>query len=42
MIKSGLILADLSMIELFLVALESYLGNCFSVLNDALSKVSIY
>ena len=38
-VKTGLVLADLCMVELFLVALETYLTHCFSAVADAFTKV---
>jgi hypothetical protein len=38
-IKTAIVLADFSMIELFLVALETYLSHCLSVVTDAFSRV---
>jgi hypothetical protein len=39
LIKTGLVLANFSVIELFLVALEIYLTHCFSALSDIPTKV---
>lgn len=38
-IKTGLILADFSIIELFLISLETYFVLCFSAITDVFSKV---
>jgi len=41
MIKTGLVLADFSVIELFLISLEHYFTLCLSTLKDRLSHVLI-
>lgn len=40
-IKTAIVLADFCMIELFLMALETYLSHCLSVVTDAFSRVDI-
>jgi hypothetical protein len=40
MIKTGLVLADFAIIELFLISLEHYFGLCLSTMKDKLSLVS--
>ena len=40
MIKTGLVLADFALIELFLISLEHYFGLCLSTMKDKLSLVS--
>lgn len=39
LIKTSLVLANFSVVELFLVALEIYLTHCFSAISDGLAKV---
>jgi len=41
MVKTGLVLADFAIIELFLISLEHYFGLCLSTLKDRLSHVKI-
>lgn len=38
-VKTALVLADLSIIELFLVALETYLSHCMFAVSDVFSRV---
>lgn len=40
-LKTSLVLTNFSVIELFLIALETYLTHCFSVVSDASSKVNL-
>lgn len=41
MVKSAIVLADFSIIEMFLVSLEHYFELCLSTLKDSLSKVTL-
>jgi hypothetical protein len=40
MIKTGLVIADFTIIEMFLISLEHYFKLCLSTLKDRLSSVS--
>lgn len=40
MVKSGIVMADFSIIELFLISLEHYFELCLSTLKDILSLVT--